>query len=229
MTSSALPAPVAGARARRSSASPVVRATAACLLLGMAVAARWAVTTSGSADGVAVGAVFGTVLLASAAATGWRPSDAGWLLRPLGDERLAAPRRARLAGGWLGHAMLGLAAGLALVGISLATRWPGPWVAFDPAPSFAPWAAVTVLVAVAEEAILRGALFDAVEEGGGAALAIGVTAAAFALLHVPLYGWHVVPLDLGVGLLFGGLRILGGGIAAPAVAHVVADIATWWM
>ena len=126
-------------------------------------------------------------------------------------------------------ATAGLAAGLVLVGISLVTRWPGPWVAFDPAGSFAPWAAVTVLVAVGEEAILRGALFAAVEDCGGVVLALLVTSAAFALLHVPLYGWHVVPLDLGVGLFLGGLRILTGGVAAPATAHAVADLATWWM
>jgi membrane protease YdiL (CAAX protease family) len=59
--------------------------------------------------------------------------------------------------------------------------------------------------------------------------AIVVTSVAFALMHVPLYGWHVVPLDLGVGIFLGGLRLASGGIAAPAVAHAVADIATWWL
>ena len=49
------------------------------------------------------------------------------------------------------------------------------------------------------------------------------------MLHVPLYGWHVVPLDLGVGLFLGGLRLLTGGAVAPAVAHTVADLATWWI
>ena len=52
---------------------------------------------------------------------------------------------------------------------------------------------------------------------------------AFALLHVPLYGWHVVPLDLGVGLAFAGLRLTTRGIAAPAAAHAIADLATWWL
>ena len=52
---------------------------------------------------------------------------------------------------------------------------------------------------------------------------------AFALLHVPLYGWHVVPLDLAVGLVFAGLRLATGSAAAPAVAHSVADLATWWL
>ena len=229
MTSSSLPAPAAAVLTPRSSAPPLLRAVAACVLLAVVVAARWAVTVSGSADGVLVGGVFGTLLLASAAATGWRPLAPRWRPIASAEVRVAESSRTRLAWGVLAHLAAGLVGGLALVGISVAARWPGPWVAFDPAPSFAPWAVVTVLVAVAEEAVLRGALFDAVEAAGGLALALLVTSAAFALLHVPLYGWHVVPLDLGVGLLFGGLRILGGGIAAPAMAHVAADIATWWM
>jgi len=48
-------------------------------------------------------------------------------------------------------------------------------------------------------------------------------------MHVPLYGWHVVPLDLGVGIFLGGLRLAGGGWAGPAIAHAVADLATWWL
>ena len=34
-------------------------------------------------------------------------------------------------------------------------------------------------------------------------------------MHVPLYGWHVVPLDLAVGLVLAGLRIWTRGLAAP--------------
>jgi hypothetical protein len=48
-------------------------------------------------------------------------------------------------------------------------------------------------------------------------------------MHVPLYGWHVMPLDLAVGLVFGGLRLATHGVAAPAAAHAVADLATWWL
>jgi hypothetical protein len=56
-----------------------------------------------------------------------------------------------------------------------------------------------------------------------------VSAIAFAGLHVPLYGWHVVPLDLAVGMLLATLRILTGNWCAPAVAHVLADAAGWWL
>ena len=54
-------------------------------------------------------------------------------------------------------------------------------------------------------------------------------AMAFALLHVPVYGWHVLPLDLAVGCGLGALRLLTGGVTAPAVAHVGADLAGWWL
>jgi hypothetical protein len=60
-------------------------------------------------------------------------------------------------------------------------------------------------------------------------VAVVATSLVFALIHVPLYGWHVVPLDLGVGLLLGGLRLVTGGVTAPAAAHTIADVATWWL
>ena len=60
-------------------------------------------------------------------------------------------------------------------------------------------------------------------------LAVAVTSLAFALIHVPLYGWHVVPLDFAVGVWLAGLRLASGGVAAPAIAHSLADLATWWM
>jgi membrane protease YdiL (CAAX protease family) len=88
---------------------------------------------------------------------------------------------------------------------------------------------VTVLVATAEELVLRGALFDKLNGGIGTLGAVLVTSVVFALMHVPLYGWHVVPLDLGVGLWLAGLRLATGGIAAPAIAHTIADLATWWL
>lgn len=98
-----------------------------------------------------------------------------------------------------------------------------------PAAPFAPWAAITILVAIAQEAVLRGALFRRLDRLAGPAAAVLVTAVVFALMHVPLYGWHVVPLDLAVGLALGGLRVATGGFAAPAAAHATADLATWWL
>jgi membrane protease YdiL (CAAX protease family) len=60
-------------------------------------------------------------------------------------------------------------------------------------------------------------------------VSLGVTSVAFALMHVPTYGVPAVPLDLGVGLVLGGLRVLSGGPGAPAVAHVAADLAAWFL
>ena len=179
----------------------------AVILAGLAavVGLRWAATVAGVAGGVAIGLVFGLGLLVVAFAVGWRP---------------ALERRSSIA--------IGAAGGAVLVVLALATR-SGllPWLA--PPAAFMPWVAVTILVASAEELVLRGALFDELDGSLGTLAAVLVTSVVFALMHVPLYGWHVVPLDLGVGMWLAGLRLATGGIAAPAVAHAIADIATWWL
>ena len=94
---------------------------------------------------------------------------------------------------------------------------------------FATWAAVVTVVATAEELFLRGTLYDAVEQWSGAVAAVVVGAFCFALLHVPLYGWHVLPLDLAVGVVLGGLRQATGTAATPAVTHVGADLVGWFV
>jgi membrane protease YdiL (CAAX protease family) len=98
-----------------------------------------------------------------------------------------------------------------------------------PVTTFPRWAVLTTFVAGAEEAFLRGALFDAVQRRSGPHAAVVVAAVAFAALHVPLYGWHVVPLDLAVGLMLGATRLVAGTWTAPAVAHIGADLAGWWL
>jgi membrane protease YdiL (CAAX protease family) len=98
-----------------------------------------------------------------------------------------------------------------------------------PVGEFPAWAVLTTFVAGAEEAFLRGALFHAVQRRAGANAAVVVAAVAFAALHVPLYGWHVVPLDLAVGLVLGATRLVAGTWTAPAVAHIGADLAGWWL
>ena len=94
---------------------------------------------------------------------------------------------------------------------------------------FLPWLLLAGTVAVAEEALLRGALFAVLSRRRGEFVAVVVGAAAFAGLHVPLYGWPAAPLDLAVGLVLGTVRVLSGTWAAPAVAHVLADAAGWWL
>lgn len=98
-----------------------------------------------------------------------------------------------------------------------------------PAGSYVLWATVVSIVAISEEAFLRGALFDAVHKWQNTAAALVLTSVAFTLLHVPMYGWHVVPLDLAAGVWLGVLRITSGSFTASAIAHVMADLAGWWL
>jgi len=174
--------------------------------LAAVVGLRWEATVRGAAGGVAIGFVFGLGLLVVALGSGWRP----------------VPERR-----WSSIA-IGAAGGAVLVVLAIATRSGQlPWLA--PAAAFGPWVAVTVLVATAEELVLRGALFAELDGRIGTLGAVVLTSIVFALMHVPLYGWHVVPLDLGVGFWLAGLRFATGGIAAPAMAHAIADLATWWL
>jgi membrane protease YdiL (CAAX protease family) len=181
-------------------------ALATCIGLGLVVAVRWQVFRTAALDGVSEGLVFGLALFAVALAAGLRAS---------------APPMDALAGG--------LAAGGVLVAVSVVARWPVPPLVLGHAASFLPWVAVTTLVATGEEFVLRGALWRWLASSGGDVTALLVASVLFALMHVPVYGWHVVPLDFGVGLWFGGLRLWFGGPAAPAAAHVLADLATWWL
>ncbi|HEY2004537.1 MAG TPA: CPBP family glutamic-type intramembrane protease [Candidatus Saccharimonadia bacterium] len=91
------------------------------------------------------------------------------------------------------------------------------------------WSIIVTVVAIAEEYFLRGTLYDAITSWHGESVAIFVAAIAFALLHVPLYGWHVLPLDLAVGLWLGSLRAISKTWAAAAIAHTLADLLAWWL
>ena len=178
------------------------------LLAGLALAtfARAAFNGDIPLTAFASGTAFALVLALLSLAAGWRPST---------------PRIRDLAIGAIGAAVLVVMPRL------LHPTMPSV-VGMRPEP-FLAWALVTSAVAIGEEVFLRGALFDAFDRSRGAAVAVAVTSVAFALMHVPLYGWQVVPLDLGVGLFFAGLRLVTGGVAAPAMAHVLADLSTWWL
>jgi membrane protease YdiL (CAAX protease family) len=98
-----------------------------------------------------------------------------------------------------------------------------------PLDGYLSWALIVTVVAVAEESLLRGSLFTVLERRHGTVLAVAVTSVAFALLHAPVYGWAVVPLDLTVGIWLGALRAVTGSVTASAVAHTAADLAGWWL
>jgi membrane protease YdiL (CAAX protease family) len=178
----------------------------AALLVGFAVAVALRVVAGGDdvARSVPAGLLFAGALL---------------LLVAAARTRVPLSRRA-LALGLLGVAVICLPVGLE----QLVTLRP-----LRGTTGFAPWAAAVAVVATAEELFLRGALHDAVAERWSAWGAVVVGAVCFALLHVPLYGWHVVPLDLAVGLVLGGLRVEAGTPAAPAVAHLGADLVGWFI
>ena len=184
--------------------------------LGAIVALRTVAVRAGL-DGLQVGAAFGGALALLALAG--RKSNAR------NSQHMGTPI--------LRSAAFGLAVGLGLVAIAVAGPALGGVVTVPgvgrPAAPFVPWAIVTLVVASMEEAVLRGALIDRLERVAGIAPAILLTTFAFALMHVPLYGWNVVPLDLAVGLVLAGLRISTRGLAAPIAAHAVADLATWWL
>ena len=177
------------------------------LLLG-GLAAAMTVRVAAGLGTTGAGALFAVLLLGTAAAAGWRP---------------ALPRPGDVAAGVAGAAVLCAAPVLLRLGGRTLVLGPAP-IGLLPT-----WAAATVLIAVAEEALLRGVLMDAVTSWAGELAAVAVAAAAFAFLHVPLYGWQAVPLDLAVGVWLGGLRLATGGIAAPATAHAVADLVAWWL
>jgi len=193
------------AAARRAALRP---AALLCAGLAAAVALRVEVAGNTGSASAPAGVLFGAVLLGVALIGGWRPARPSWRTVAAG------------AGG-----------ALVLLAVPLAMRIAAPPVfrLGSPAGGFPLWAAVVTLVAVAEEVLLRGALMGVLRRRTTPELAVGVAAVAFALLHVPVYGWVALPLDLAVGVWLGGLRLATGGAGAPAIAHTVADLATWWL
>jgi membrane protease YdiL (CAAX protease family) len=179
------------------------------LLLGLAssVGLRVAVGEPDVAGSQAGGVVFVAALALLLRAVAWKPGR-------------VEPRSI-----FIGVAGAGvLVAGPAWIQVS--SGWVQP---VAPLSSYPGWAVLIVLIAGTEEMVLRGALFDACTQVAGPSGAVAVTAVAFALIHVPLYGAVALPLDLAVGMWLGGLRLLTGGVAAPATAHILADLCSWWL
>jgi membrane protease YdiL (CAAX protease family) len=77
--------------------------------------------------------------------------------------------------------------------------------------------------AIAEEAFFRGFLFGRLEGWGVRAAVVG-SSVAFALIHLPLYGWSAFPVDIGAGLLFAWQRAASGRWTVPAVTHTFANL-----
>jgi hypothetical protein len=83
--------------------------------------------------------------------------------------------------------------------------------------------ATNSLAAVAEEAWFRRLWFGLLAPAGDGIAIVGSTI-LFAAVHVSIYGYWVLPLDLAAGLLFAWQRSTTGSWAAPAVTHVIANL-----
>jgi membrane protease YdiL (CAAX protease family) len=83
--------------------------------------------------------------------------------------------------------------------------------------------AASVVGAVAEEIFFRRLVYDALERWG-APVAIAGAAVAFAAVHVPAYGFAVLPIDLAAGLILGWQRWTTRTVTVPAVTHVAANV-----
>jgi hypothetical protein len=93
----------------------------------------------------------------------------------------------------------------------------------SPVPFRPGYLAAVTLAAVAEEAFFRRFVY-AVLRPGGVALAVGGSTVLFAVAHVTVYGWWVLPLDLGAGLVLSWQRWATGSWKVPAVTHVIANL-----
>lgn len=92
-----------------------------------------------------------------------------------------------------------------------------------PAPATAFVIALNTLAAVAEEAFFRRLVYGALLAAGPVAAVTG-SAVLFAAVHVTVYGFWVLPLDLAAGLLFGWQRHATGSWVVPAVTHAAANV-----
>jgi len=79
------------------------------------------------------------------------------------------------------------------------------------------------LAAVAEEAWFRRLCFGLLAPAGPVFAVAGSTL-LFAAVHVSIYGFWILPLDLAAGALLGWQRAVTGSWAAPAVTHVIANL-----
>lgn len=140
-----------------------------------------------------------TLLFATLLALG-----AGWRVTPAVRRPLPAALGALAAG----VSVFGL--GRLLVGHTLSPHRPG-------------YVAAVVFAAVAEEAFFRRFVY-AMLGAGGAGLAVVGSAVLFALAHVTVYGWWVLPLDLAAGLVFAWQRWATGNWGVPAATHVAANL-----
>ena len=146
------------------------------------------------------------------------------LLAPVEAPSVSRSVHPTSAANWLTAVALGLVAML------IAARLPGllgiaPHGAGRIVVRAAPAAvAASVVAAVAEEAFFRRLVYGWLASSWGTAAAICGSAVAFAAIHVPVYGFAVLPIDTAAGLLLGWQRWMTGGWSASGLTHVAANL-----
>jgi len=112
--------------------------------------------------------------------------------------------------------------------------WKGSWHWPHPTWDLAEFLAVqTVVVALPEELFFRGCLLELLERrfppqrriaGGGVGVALVLSSAAFAVVHLPRTGDPGMLATFFPGLVFGWMRSATRSILAPVMAHSASNV-----
>lgn len=119
----------------------------------------------------------------------------------------------------LAERLVGGAALAAVLLLPAAVRWSGGPVL---APEFA---LAATAVSVGEEIAFRGAVFVALEQAYGPAIAVFGSTGAWTLAHAISHPPAFLPAVAAAGLLLAAWRWAVGDLVGPIVGHVLADLA----
>jgi membrane protease YdiL (CAAX protease family) len=175
---------------------------------------------------LAVLAIIAGVRLWTRFGPGWAqpvtgPSAAALLVAVCGLTRAEAGLEA--SGWWYGVA----AAAVIAIGYAVALRIPAARRLFRTTyarPWYTALVSVPLATVVFEEVAFRGVLWGLINRDHGPFWATGATAVLFGLWHLaPQRPWTDALVTCVAAVALGGLRALGGGLIAPALAHWAAN------
>lgn len=95
---------------------------------------------------------------------------------------------------------------------------------FPFAPSWRWFLLISLLAPILEESLFRGCLLPLIAKSTGNALAVILTAVAFALFHGPTDLAHFISFTV-TGIAYGWMRVASGTTTVPAMAHAAYNIA----